>query len=81
LLALKRPDTFVCFDAMNRLKLCTAFAIPQARMDYDRYWDDIVERIQDSEWWLHPDPSTKLEKRISGGRVALLDSLYYHHDE
>ena len=28
-----------------------------------------------------PDPSTKLEKRISAARAAFLDSLYYFHDE
>jgi hypothetical protein len=81
LLALKRPDTFVCFDSMNRRELCQAFAIPQAGMDYDRYWDEIVERIQDSEWWLHPKPSSAIEKQISAARAAFLDSLYYDHPE
>jgi hypothetical protein len=80
LLALKRPDTFVCFDSMNRRELCKAFSIPQAGMDYNRYWDEIVERIQDSEWWLHPKPATKLEKEISAARAAFLDSLYYDHE-
>jgi hypothetical protein len=80
LLAMKRPDTFVCLDSMNRRKLCEAFSIPQAGMDYDRYWDEIVERIQDSVWWLHPKPATQLETQISAARAAFLDSLYYDHE-
>jgi hypothetical protein len=77
LLCMKRPDTFVCFDSKNRSRLCKDFRIVQSNMDYDRYWDDIVERILDSDWWLNPKPINEEEEKISEARAAFLDSLYY----
>lgn len=77
LLCMKRPDTFVCFDSKNRSALCKDFGIIQSEMDYDRYWDDIIERIYDSEWWQNPNPKNKIDKKINEARAAFLDSLYY----
>jgi hypothetical protein len=77
LLALKRPDTFVCLDSKNRAQLCTAFGIPQAAMNYDRYWNEIVLRIRNSDWWLHPTPTTPIEETVSESRGAFLDSIAY----
>lgn len=77
LLCMKRPDTFVCLDSKNKSSLCRAFGIIQSEMNYERYWDDIIERIYDSNWWLNPNPKNELEQRISNSRAAFLDSLYY----
>ena len=77
LLTMKRPDTFVCFDSKNKSNLCKDFDILQSEMKYDRYWEDIVERIHDSDWWLNPSPKTEQEERVSQARAAFLDSLYY----
>ena len=46
-------------------------------MDYERYWDDIVERIYDSDWWQNPNPENENEEKVSEARAAFLDSLYY----
>ncbi len=77
LLAMKRPDTFVCIDSKNRAKLCKHFGIQQSEMTYERYWTDIIERIFDSEWWLNPEPKNEQEERVSETRAAFLDALYY----
>lgn len=77
LLAMKRPDTFVCLNSKNRPNLCREFGIRQSGMGYERYWDEVVERIRDSEWWLHPEPKTSDEQRVRDARAAFLDSLYY----
>lgn len=77
LLAMKRPDIFVCLDSKNKSNLCKDFGIQQSEMTYDRYWTDIIERIFDSEWWLNPDPKNEQEERISETRAAFLDVLYY----
>lgn len=77
LLCMKRPDTFVCFDSKNRSALCKDFGIIQSEMDYDRYWDDIVERIYDSDWWQNPNPKNETEEKVNEARAAFLDSLYY----
>lgn len=77
LLAMKRPDIFVCLDNKNKSALCKDFEIIQSGLDYQRYWEDIVLRIYDSDWWLNPDPKNETEKKVSDSRAAFLDSLYY----
>lgn len=77
LLCMKRPDTFICFDSKNKASLCRDFGIVQSNMSFDRYWNDIVLRIYDSEWWKNPEPINETEKKISAARAAFLDSLYY----
>lgn len=77
LLSMKRPDTFVCFDSKNKSALCKDFGIFQSGMNYERYWDDIIERIYDSDWWLNPNPQDDIERKVREARAAFLDSLYY----
>lgn len=59
LLALKRPDYFVCLDSKNQNQLSEDFGISKIYKDYDRYWDDIVCRIKDSIWWKSDKPIQK----------------------
>lgn len=80
LLALKRPDIFLCFDNKNRKNLCETFEIRNAGMTLDRYWDEIIERIFDSEWWVNPKPRNEIEQRVRNNRSAMLDSLFYEKD-
>ncbi len=77
LLALKRPDQFVCFDSRNRVEMCKSFGIVPTGMDYERYWEEIIERILDSPWWLSDRPGTKRDAAVWDGRAAMLDSLFY----
>ena len=77
LLALKRPDQFVCFDSKNRKELCKDFGIKQTGMDYERYWDEIIEPVMDSPWWNNPRPSSKIESMVWDGRAAMLDAIFY----
>jgi hypothetical protein len=77
LLALKRPDQFVCFDSKNQRELCNNFGIKQTGMDYERYLDEIVDRIIDSPWWNAPRPNNKRDGDLWDGRAAMLDSIFY----
>jgi hypothetical protein len=77
LLAMKRPDVFVCLDSKNRSALCKDFGVVQSKLDYDRYWNEIVERTFDSDWWINPKPKDDIEKDVSNSRAAFLDSIYY----
>jgi hypothetical protein len=77
LLALKRPDQFVCFDSKNRQKLCNDFGIKSSGMDYQRYWDEIIERITDTVWWNSTAPVGGLERSVWRGRAAMLDAIFY----
>lgn len=76
LLAMKRPDTFVCFDARNKEGLCGAFGISR-NIGYEEYWDSIIARIEEANWWCSPPPPTGVERDIWEARAAFLDSLYY----
>lgn len=77
LLALKRPDYFVCLDSKNKAQLCKDFGIKQSDMTYERYWEDVVCRIVDSVWWNEPKPSDKQAFRVWLGRAAMLDAIFY----
>lgn len=77
LLSMKRPDIFLCYDSKNNTALCRDFGINKANMTNERYWKEIIMRIQDSEWWRNSNPKNEIEKKIRSARTAFLDSLYY----
>lgn len=75
LLAMKRPDYFVCYNKGNKHKLCDDLGITQLKPDdYRRYWDDIIVKILDSVWW-----NSKPSRELSAWkyRTALLDAIFY----
>jgi hypothetical protein len=77
LLAMKRPDYFVCIDSKNKKELCRAFDLSQ-KIDYDAYWESLCQRIHlRSAWWSTPEPKDPVGRRIWQGRTALLDALFY----
>lgn len=77
LLAMKRPDYFLCLDSRNRRLLCEDFGIAQSGMNYRRFWDEVVRRTVDSPWWNAPIPNDPLDREIWLGRAAMLDAIYY----
>lgn len=81
LLALKRPDVFVCISSRNKAGLAADFGIPKSRIDFDRYWTGIVGRIGDARWWSHPKPTGGREMSVWQGRAAMLDAIFYEHKQ
>lgn len=77
LLALKRPDYFVCVDSKNRDKLTDEFDIRKSGLDYERYWYEIIGRLIDTPWWKAPPPSDPVDFQAWQGRAAMLDALFY----
>ncbi|MDR2892947.1 MAG: phospholipase D family protein [Deltaproteobacteria bacterium] len=78
LLALKRPDYFMCLDSKNMKGLCNELKINQIKpSDYERYWTDLISRILDSVWWNAPEPTVEIEARVWRGRTAMLDAICY----
>lgn len=78
LLAMKRPDVFLCVDAQNKKKLAEDIGIVRAnQLDYARYWEEVVERIMQSPWWQSPEPSDPLEREAWHARAAMLDAIFY----
>lgn len=81
LLAMKRPDTFVCLSKRNRAGLAEDFGISAGGIDFDVYWDGVVGRIRDSRWWSAAAPSGGNELATWQGRAAMLDAIFYEHDD
>lgn len=77
LLAMKRPDYFVCLDSKNLELFKKDFGIHGAIHIAD-YWTRVIQRIQDSNWWNSPEPEVgTLEQRIWKCRTAFLDVPWY----
>ena len=75
LLAMKRPDTFVCVNNQNREGLVQAFRVSPS-WDRDGYWD-LIERVRACAWWQAPAPAVGDEREVWGARAAFLDALFY----
>lgn len=76
LLAMKRPDYFICVNKKNRLRLSTALGFAPTTLSLDNYWQRVIEPITATEWWNAPKPDGEAE-RYWQYRVAMLDALYY----
>lgn len=77
LLAIKRPDVFVCINNKNKEKLCNDFGITVSKLNLKNYWDLIVSRIQESKWYNDHRVLTGKERSIKLFQVAMLDCIYY----
>lgn len=78
LLAMKRPDTFLCVDSKNKNYLSQDIGIVRVdKLDYERYWDEVILRLMDSPWWQCPQPSALKEKALWHARAAMLDAIFY----
>ena len=78
LLAMKRPDVFFAISTGNNQLLADDFQIKSVgTMNLERYWDEVVERIQSSHWYQFPKPKNAIEQKIAAYRVAFMDVLYY----
>lgn len=77
LLAIKRPDFFVCINNKNKESLCDDFGIPASQLKLKNYWDLIICRIQDSTWYNDHRILKGIDKYIKKYQSAMLDSVYY----
>ena len=77
LLALKRPDYFVCVDSANKRKLSEAIGIRVSHINLDSYWSHIIRPLLCSPWWTSTRPSDDLEGRIWDSRMACIDAFCY----
>lgn len=77
LLAMKRPDYFVCLDSANKDGLMKAFNVKLRNAEYEDYWDKIIERLLLAKWWSAPRPSEARQAQVWDGRVAMLDTIFY----
>lgn len=77
LLAMKRPDRFVCVNNANRTGLCGYFGVAPTTTNLDNYWERIVAPMQLMPWWSAEMPSDAVGQQVWLGRAAMLDSIYY----
>lgn len=76
LLAMKRPDIFLCVNGENKAGLADGLRISQSQITLEKYWDEIILPIQDAVWY-KAKPQNTIQRQIFKDRVALLDSIYY----
>jgi len=79
LLAMKRPDVFVCINGTNEDNLRYMLDIKRSktRHDYDWYWESVIMTIHHANWWKEPQPPIyeELQVAVWRGRAAFLDSV------
>jgi HKD family nuclease len=78
LLSMKRPDQFLCVDSANLRKLAKDVGMVNAvQLDYERYWEEVVERLMNSPWWKSVPPKSGKELKAWKARAAMLDAIFY----
>lgn len=76
LLAMKRPDVFVCVNGENRRGIAEALAFAPTTLNLDNYWERVIEPIRQAPWYTAPRPTDR-NRELWDARVAMLDAIYY----
>lgn len=77
MLCLWRPDYFINFNGKNEKAMCKELQVNKSKVNYETYWDLIVQPFITSDWSKQNNSMQKLELQIFNYRVALLDCIYY----
>jgi hypothetical protein len=75
LLAMKRPDYFVCVTRKNRPRLAEIAGLGTGGLTIATYWTRLIEPTTTTPWWQSPRPTTDDATSFWNGRTALLDVL------
>ncbi|WP_156922480.1 restriction endonuclease PLD domain-containing protein [Azorhizobium doebereinerae] len=76
LLAMKRPDVFVCVNGENRRGIAEALAFAPTTLNLENYWERVIEPIRQAPWYTTPRPTDR-NRDLWDARVAMLDAIYY----
>lgn len=79
LLAMKRPDLFVCVNNRNKGGLAAALAFAPSTINLKNYWRRVIEPIRQAPWYNAPRPVGR-NADLWDARVAMLDAIYYRPD-
>jgi hypothetical protein len=77
LLAMKRPDMFVCISKPNKQGISNDLAFSASTLNLENYWERVVEPIGRSPWFNEERPVSGQLADLWDGRVAMLDAIYY----
>lgn len=76
LLAMKRPDTFVCICKPNIKQAADRMGFPPSSLKLDNYWEKVIEVIRLSDWY-NADKPDNAEGELWEYRAAMLDAILY----
>jgi hypothetical protein len=76
LLAMKRPDVFVCVNGGNRGNLAKALAYAPTTLSLDNYWERVIEPMRQAPWYNAPSPGRR-NVELWNARAAMIDAIYY----
>lgn len=80
LLAIKRPDLFLCVNSKNKKELGRLLNIKESHFTLDKYWDEILTPIYNSIWFKEVlSQPNKFERDVKRFQVAMLDSISYRY--
>ncbi|MEP3634615.1 MAG: phospholipase D family protein [Shimia thalassica] len=76
LLAMKRPDVFVCICGPNIDEASALLGFKKQNLDLDTYWDEVIEVVRETAWY-NADKPAGSEGKLWESRVAMLDAILY----
>ncbi|ALS34349.1 hypothetical protein PTRA_a3363 [Pseudoalteromonas translucida KMM 520] len=80
LLAMRRPDVFTPISNNRLDALCGALGVSKLKnTDFERYWQDIVQKIQTLSWFKMAKADNELEEQLVSIK-ALIPCFFYYAD-
>ena len=79
LLAMKRPDVFVCVSKPNLAGISDGLGFAKSTLSLENYWERVIEPIRVSPWYNATRPNGA-DAELWDSRVAMLDAIYYNPD-
>ncbi|MDE7547603.1 phospholipase D family protein [Acetobacter fabarum] len=76
LLAMKRPDVFVCVNRGNINALAEALSFAPTTTKLENYWARVIEPIRQAPWYTVERPRGR-DAALWDARAAMLDAIYY----
>lgn len=75
LLAMKRPDLFLCLDSRNRRGIGARFGMSEGSLGkFDGFWE-LMSRVWRCQWASSEQPADALEAAVWRVRVAIMDAF------